>query len=157
MDWLGIFAWGLCATAAMTTIESFGPWLGVSRMSTPLLVGTMFVADRDRAMAIGVALHVALGWGFALVYAALFEAAGFATWWLGLLFGLGHALFMLAVVLPVLPAAHPRLATERHGPTPTRALQSPGFLALNYGRNTALVSLLAYGVYGLILGALYRA
>ena len=51
---------------------------------------------------------------------------------------------------------HPRMASEQHGPTPTRQLEPPGFLALNYGRRTPISLLLAHLVYGAILGAFYR-
>ncbi|MBI4512523.1 MAG: hypothetical protein HY702_00295 [Gemmatimonadetes bacterium] len=37
-----------------------------------------------------------------------------------------------------------------------RALEPPGFLALNYGRQTPLLSLLAHVVYGAVLGGFYR-
>jgi hypothetical protein len=35
-------------------------------------------------------------------------------------------------------------------------LQPPGFLALNYGRRTPLVTVAAHLLYGAILGAFYR-
>lgn len=155
MDWLGIAAWGLAATAAMTVVESFGLSLGLTRMSTPVLLGTAFVSDRDRATFVGTIAHVVLGWAFALAYALLFEAAHRASWWLGAGIGIGHELFMAAVILPLLPAVHPRMASERHGPDPTRAIQPPGFLALNYGRRTLLVGFVSHAIFGAILGALY--
>jgi len=58
--------------------------------------------------------------------------------------------------LSALGAMHPRMASEQQGPTPTRQLEPPGFLALNYGRRTPLSVLLAHLVYGAILGAFYR-
>jgi hypothetical protein len=60
------------------------------------------------------------------------------------------------VLMPVLPGFHPRMATEQRGPEPTRELEPPGFLALNYGRGTPLLTLLAHLVYGAIIGAFYR-
>jgi hypothetical protein len=156
MDWLGILAWGLLATTALTIVHALGLWMGLSRMSTPVILGTMVTPDRDRAMFYGTLIHLLMGWLFALVYAAAFEAAGFATWWLGAIFGLVHELFMLGIVVPALPAIHPRMASQRQGPDPTRALQPPGFLALNYGRQTVLVGALAHALYGGILGALYQ-
>lgn len=156
MDWLGILAWGLCATAAMTIIESLGLWMGLTRMSTPVILGTVITPDRDRAALVGTMIHLVIGWAFTLVYAMIFEAAGFATWWLGALVGIGHELFMAGVILPVLPAAHPRMASERHGPTPTRSLQPPGFMTINYGHRTLLVGLASHALFGMMLGALYR-
>jgi hypothetical protein len=70
--------------------------------------------------------------------------------------GLVHALFVLLAAMPVLPAMHPRMANEQQGPTPTRQLEPPGFLALNYGRRTPISLLLAHLLYGAILGAFYH-
>lgn len=156
MDWLAIVAGGLLATIALSIIYTAGLWLGLSRMSTPVILGTMVSADRDRAMFYGTIMHLLLGWVFALVYAGVFEAAGMATWWLGALLGIVHELFMLGVVVPALPAIHPRMASERQGPDPTRALQPPGFLSLNYGRQSVLVGTAAHILYGAILGAIYQ-
>ncbi|HEV7516854.1 MAG TPA: hypothetical protein VGR07_11190, partial [Thermoanaerobaculia bacterium] len=64
-------------------------------------------------------------------------------------------LFVLTALMPLLPSLHPRMATEDYGPTPTRQLEPPGFLALNYGRRTPLITLGAHLVYGALFGALY--
>ena len=67
-----------------------------------------------------------------------------------------HGLAVLIAVMPVLPGFHPRMASEHHGPAPTRELQPPGFMALHYGRRTPLIALLAHMTYGGILGAFYH-
>jgi hypothetical protein len=67
-----------------------------------------------------------------------------------------HGLFVLLAVMPMLPGLHPRMASEQRGPEPTRQLEPPGFLALNYGRRTPLSVIAAHLVYGTILGAFYR-
>jgi uncharacterized membrane protein YagU involved in acid resistance len=152
----GILLWGFVATIALTTLMAASQAFGLSRMSIPFLLGTMVTSDRDRAMLAGTALHVVNGWVFALLYGAAFESLGRATWWLGAAAGAGHALFVLLVGLPMLPALHPRMASEHHGPTPTRHLQPPGFLALHYGYQTPIATLAAHLVYGAILGAFYQ-
>lgn len=58
--------------------------------------------------------------------------------------------------MPLLPSVHPSMASEHRGPEPTRALEPPGFLALNYGRSTPVITVAAHVVYGIVLGALYR-
>ena len=83
MDWMAIIAGGLLATTVLTIVHALGLWLGLSRMSTPVILGTMVCADRDRATFYGAGIHLLLGWLFALLYGGLFEAAGFAAWWLG--------------------------------------------------------------------------
>jgi hypothetical protein len=47
------------------------------------------------------------------------------------------------------------MASEDQGPEPTRNLEPPGFLALNYGRRTPLAAMLAHLVYGAVLGGFY--
>jgi uncharacterized membrane protein YagU involved in acid resistance len=130
--------------------------LGLSRMSIPFMLGTMVTPNRDRAPLIGFLIHVVNGWSFALLYALAFESWGRATWWLGAGIGLVHALAVLVAVMPLLPGLHPRMASEYRGPEPTRALEPPGFLALNYGHGTPLSALMAHLLYGAILGGFYR-
>lgn len=156
MNWPNIALWGFAATIILTTVMSAAQGLGLSRMSIPFMLGTMFTDDRSRAAFVGFLVHVMTGWAFALVYAAVFESLGRATWWLGAATGMIHALAVLVAVMPVLPGLHPRMASERRGPEPTRALEPPGFLALNYGRWTPIVAIGAHVVYGALLGGLYR-
>ena len=147
--------WGFVATIVLTTLMSAAQGLGLSRMSLPLILGTMLTPDRDRAPMLGFLVHLANGWMFAIVYALAFESWGRATWWLGAALGLLHGLAVLAVLMPLLPSLHPRMAAEDSGPDPTPQLEPPGFLALHYGRGTPLVTLLAHAVYGAVLGAFY--
>ena len=148
--------WGFVATIVLTTLMSAAQGLGLSRMSLPLILGTMLTPDRDRAPMLGFLVHLANGWVFAIVYALAFERWGRATWWLGAGIGLVHALAVLIAVMPVLPGFHPRMASERRGPEPTRALEPPGFLALHYGHRTPAVTIVAHLVYGAILGGFYQ-
>ncbi len=67
-----------------------------------------------------------------------------------------HSLFVLLVVMYILPGLHPHMASEQRGPDPTRQLEPPGFLALNYGRRTPVVLVGAHVIYGAILGSFYR-
>jgi hypothetical protein len=152
----GAALWGFVGTLVLTGLMAASQGLGLTRMSLPFMLGTMFTPDRDRAKLVGFGVHLLNGWLFALLYAAAFESWRRATWWLGTAIGLVHALFVLLVGLPLLPALHPRMASEQQGPTPTRQLEPPGFLALNYGRRTPLSLVLAHLLYGGILGGCYR-
>ena len=156
MNLASIFLWGFVATVLLSTVMAGSQGLGYTRMSIPFLLGTMVTPDRDRAMLVGVLMHLVNGWAFAVVYALAFESWQQATWWLGALIGLVHGLFVLTVGMPIIPAMHPRMVSEYFGPTPNRRLQPPGFLALNYGRRTPIVSLAAHLLYGAILGAFYH-
>ena len=148
--------WGFVGTVVLTTILSGSQGLGLTRMNLPFMLGTMFTPDRDRAKLVGFGAHFINGWIFASVYAIAFESWRRATWRLGAAIGLVHALFVLVAAMPMLPAMHPRMASEQDGPTPTKQLEPPGFLALNYGRRTPLSVILSHVVYGGILGAFYR-
>lgn len=119
------------------------------------MLGTIATPHRARAMLLGFVAHLLFGVAFAVLYALVFESWGRAMWWTGALLGFYHGAFVLAVVTSLLPTIHPRMAGKHHGPTPTRQLEPPGFMALNYGRRTPLVTLAAHIVYGVILGAFY--
>ena len=152
----GTLLWGFVGTVVLTGLMAGSQGLGLTRMSLPFMLGTMFTPNRDRAKLAGFGVHLLNGWLFAGVYVAAFESWRRATWWLGAGIGLVHALFVLLAAMPILPALHPRMASEQHGPTPTRQLEPPGFLGLNYGRRTPLSVILAHLVYGGILGRFYH-
>jgi len=147
--------WGVFATGVLTLLMAASQGLGWSRMSLPFMIGSMFTSHRSRAMVLGFTFHFAFGMAFALLYALVFEDWRRATWWLGGLLGTFHGLFMLIVVMPALPDLHPRMAGKHHGPTPTRQLEPPGFMGLNYGRNTPAITLVAHILYGVLLGTFY--
>jgi len=148
--------WGFVATIVLTTLMAAAHALRMSRMSIPFLLGTMFTPDRTRARLIGFMAHLMNGWVFALLYALAFESWGRATWWLGAGIGLVHVAFVLVAAMPLMPGMHPRMASEEHGPEPTRQLQPPGVLALNYGYRTPAAALVAHLAYGAVLGAFYQ-
>ena len=57
---------------------------------------------------------------------------------------------MLVNVL--LPVVHPRMATPDTAANEITLIEPPGFLMLNYGRSTFLVTLVAHIAYGAIVG-----
>ena len=156
MNRRGISLWGFVATVVLTILLSGSQALGLTRMNIPFMLGTMTTPNRDRAKLVGFGMHLVNGWLFAGLYAAAFRSWRRTTWWLGALIGLVHGLFVLVAGMPLLPALHPRMASEQQGPTPTRQLEPPGFLALNYGKRTPISVILAHLVYGAILGAFSR-
>jgi hypothetical protein len=156
MNWGSVALWGFVGTVVLTSLMAGSQGLGLSRMSIPFMLGTMLSPDRGRAALMGFGMHLLNGWLLAALYAAAFESWGRATWWLGAGVGLVHALIVLVAIMPLLPSLHPRMASEQHGPTPTRQLEPPGFLALNYGQRTPISVIAAHLVYGGILGAFYR-
>jgi hypothetical protein len=154
MDWAGWAVFGVAATAALTALLIAAQMAGLTRLDIPLMLGTIVTEDPDRARVAGFFLHLGFGQMFALGYALGFAVLGIATWWLGALFGLLHVAIALTVIIPLLPGVHPRLASERAGPETRTVLEPPGMLALNYGRETPLVSVVAHIMYGIVLGLL---
>jgi uncharacterized membrane protein YagU involved in acid resistance len=156
INWASWLVWGFAATVVLTTMLAGSVGLGLTRMSIPFLLGTIFTPDRDRARLIGIAVHLANGFAFSIIYVLAFHVWGGPAWWKGGAIGAVHAAFVLIAFIPALPGMHPRMASETTGPTTTRLLEPPGFMALHYGRQTPLMTLLAHLAFGVILGALYR-
>ena len=151
-----VFISGFVATVTLGSIMAISQGVGLTRISIPFILGTWLTADRYKAMWIGFFLYFGTGWVFATLYALVFQDYGHVNWIIGAVCGLLHGIFVLTVMLPLLPGLHPRMASEKQGPTPTRALQPPGFLALHYGKQTPIVTLIAHIVYGAVMGLLYR-
>lgn len=156
MDLPAVLLWGFAGSTILTVILRSSQVIGLTRIDVPLMLGLIFTSDRDRAKAYGFLIHLANGWVFTFVYAAMFESLGRANVWLGMIFGFFHALFVLIVGLPALPGFHPRMATEGRGPEPTRELEPPGFMALNYGRGTPIATIIAHVAFGALLGGVYK-
>jgi hypothetical protein len=149
----GALAGGFVGTLVLTTVLRVAAEAGLTRMDLPFLLGTAFTGDRTRAKALGYLLHFLAGLAFALVYYAIFRAIGEAGWWLGALFGLLHGLFAgTALVNILLPVVHPRMGTDATAAPRAALLEPPGFLMLNYGLRTPLVSLVAHIAYGALVG-----
>jgi hypothetical protein len=51
-----------------------------------------------------------------------------------------------------LPIVHPRMGTPLTAAGSSPLLEPPGFLMMNYGRRTPIVSLTAHIAYGAIVG-----
>lgn len=155
MNWPSILLWGFASTLVLTTILLAGQAFGLTRIDMPFIVGTVFTPARDRAKIYGYAVHIVNGWLFAVVYALFFQNVHRATWWFGAILGSLQGIVVLVALLPLLPGVHPRMVSDFRGPEPTRLLEPPGYLAMNYGRLTPLLTLVAHTLYGAILGAFY--
>jgi hypothetical protein len=155
--WISSLVGGFVGTLVLTTMMRGASELGITRMDLPFLLGTAVTEDRRRAKAIGYALHFVLGVLFAVLYGIFFEVVGRSSWWLGALLGLVHALFAATVLVNILlPVVHPRMGTPETSADETSLLEPPGFLMLNYGRNSALVAITAHVAYGALVGAIVR-
>jgi hypothetical protein len=157
VDWGGWALFGLVATAVLTAVMISAQLAGRTRLDLPLILGTLVTEDPDRARVAGFFVHLAVGQGFALGYAASFALLDQATWWLGSLLGLLHGAVALLVLVPLLAGVHPRMASHRAGPASAAVLEPPGLLGLNYGAETPLVAAVAHLAYGTALGLLLHA
>ena len=157
MDWAGWALFGLLATTTLTAVMIAAQLAGLTRLDLPLLLGTVVTEDPDRARIAGFFIHLTIGQGFAFGYAASFALLDCATWWLGALLGLLHAAVALTVLVPLLAGVHPRIASDRAGPTSTAVLEPPGLLGLNYGPQTPIMTIAAHLAYGIALGLLLKA
>jgi hypothetical protein len=154
-DFGSAVAAGFIATLVLTTILRAAGEMGLTRMDLAFLLGTIVSENRRRAKAIGYVVHFILGLAFALMYVEFFELVGCSSWWLGALLGALHAVFIGTVLVnEVLPVIHPRMATTDTAANQYALLEPPGFLMLNYGRNTFLVTLAAHIAYGGIIGGI---
>jgi hypothetical protein len=151
----GALAGGFSGTLVLTTVLRAASELRLTRMDLPFLLGTAFSANRLHAKALGYALHFVAGLVFALLYFATFAAVDVTGWWLGAALGVLHTAFAgTALVNILLPLVHPRMGTSDTGATSVPLLEPPGFLMLNYGPQTPLVSLVAHVAYGALVGGL---
>ena len=157
MDWAGWFVFGLIATASLTGVMIGAQMVGITRLDLPLMLGTVVTEDPDRARVLGFFMHLGIGQGFALGYAAAFTLLDRATWWLGGLLGLVHVAIGLTVLVPVFASVNPNMASSRAGRSSTAALEPPGPLGLNYGSQTPAVAIVSHVLYGIALGILIHA
>jgi len=155
-----MYSWiagGFLATLVLTTMTRAAGEAGLTRMDLPFLLGTIVTENRRKAKAIGYIFHFILGIAFAALYAAFFHAIGRSNWWIGALLGALHAVFTSTVLVNILlPTVHPRIGTSETAADETALLEPPGFLMLNYGRNTFLVTLASHVVYGALIGLIVR-
>lgn len=147
---------GFAGTVVLTIIIISARVFHLTRMDIPFLLGTIWTDNRDKAKWSGLIMHFIFGWIFAFIYIFAFEVTGLKTWWFGMSIGLIHGAFVLTAGMNLVQSFHPRMATEERGPEPTRMLEPPGFLVLNYGAGTPLASILAHMFYGGVLGFFYN-
>jgi hypothetical protein len=149
----GALAGGFIGTLVLTTALRSANELGLTRIDLPFLLGTAVTRHRARAKALGYLMHLVAGELFALAYFAIFAALDTSGWLLGALFGLLHGIVSAtALVSVLLPAVHPRMGNELTAASSSPLLEPPGFLLRNYGRGTAIATLIAHVAYGAIVG-----
>lgn len=153
MSIAGALAGGLLGTLILTSVLRLASELGFTRIDLPFLLGTAVTSDRARAKVIGYLAHLGFGLLFASGYYLIFLAIDASGWLWGAVFGLLHSLFAgTALVNILLPVVHPRMGMPWTDAGSSPFVESPGFMMLNYGRSTPIVSTVAHVVYGAIVG-----
>jgi hypothetical protein len=146
-------AGGFLGTLVLSTMLRGASELHFTRMDLPFLLGTSVTENRRRAKIYGYLFHFALGLSFAVLYGISFAAIGRSGVVIGAIVGALHALFTSTVLVNViLPVLHRRIGTPETAADEIALIEPPGFLMLNYGRNTFLVTLASHMVYGAIVG-----
>ena len=144
---------GFIGTLVLATIMRAASELGWTRMDLAFLLGTTLTVNRRKAKAIGYVLQFLIGMVFAIGYGAFFAVVDRRSWWLGAVLGALHAVFVATVLVNILlPVVHPRMGTPETAANEIALVEPPGFLMLNYGRNTFLITLLAHVAYGAVVG-----
>jgi hypothetical protein len=155
MTLCGALAGGFIGTLVLTTVLRAASEFRMTRIDLPFLLGTMVTTDRLRAKALGYLFHFFFGLFFALGYYAIFRAVGRAGWLPGAALGLVHGVFAgSALVNVLLPVVHPRMGSSLSSIDSKALLEPPGFMMLNYGGGSPLVSLGAHIAYGALVGGL---
>jgi hypothetical protein len=153
MSFWGALAGGLLGTFVLTTMLRAASELGLTRVDLPFLLGTALTADRSKAKALGYVAHFGFGLLFAFGYYLIFLAIDESGWLLGAAFGLVHGLVAAtAIVNVLLPLVHPRMGKPWTDASANPLVEAPGFLMLNYGKATPIVTIFAHVLYGAIVG-----
>lgn len=142
------FVAGVVGGAAMSALM----WMGRMLMGMPanleMMLGTMVADPGPTAWMIGLAMHLMISGGIALIYAWAFEHVTHRAGWLvGAGFALVHATIG-GVMMGLMPAMHPRM------PDPVMA---PGAFMSSMGTTGILMEYVLHIVYGAIVGAMYGA
>ena len=148
----GALAGGAIGSVVLESGVRIAAELGWTRVDLPFLLGTIFTERRRWAVVAGYALHFVNGLVFSLMYAGVFAAVGHAGWLFGLALGAVQAVGVGVVVDVLLPAIHPRMGTPWSDAEETPLLEPPGFLLMNYGRNTVIITSLLHLAFGTIVG-----
>jgi hypothetical protein len=143
------FGIGIVAAAVMTALMWAARAAGWTQFDLAMTLGTvsLFVDEPGPGVWFQGFLAV-LGTGglFALVYAAVFETWGYkARAWEGALLGAVHAVIGGALLGWVMPLVHSPI---RDYPL----LSNPGFMAMNYGVQTAVIFLALHVIFGAMVG-----
>lgn len=145
---------GFVGTLAMTAVMMAGRAMGMTSMDMPLMIGGMMSDDEGKARRLGMTIHVLMMGTvvFGVLYGFLFAAFDSDAALTGLSIGVVHGLIFGLMVLPMMPAIHPRMKASASG----FQLDAPGVLGVGYGKGTAVGIVMAHAVYGLVVALVFK-
>ena len=130
---------GSTGRMAMILLIYLGPFLGLPRIDAVGMIGSLAARNKESAVTLGGAIHFSMGVLFAIIYALLWGLGiGSPTWYWGIIFGIVHGLFVIALLLAAL-RTFPQLSEQlRPGPV-------------------IIAILLNHIVYGLVVAVVYAS
>lgn len=139
---------GFLATLAITTTMYLLPALGLPQVDLPIWVARVFTASPVSVAALGLAVHLVVGFGFAWLYTARVEPRlALSPTTSGAAYGVVLWLFAQAIAVPALGLFAATLGGD--------AVPSPGSLSYRLGAGAAIGSLFSHMSYGVVLGFVY--
>ncbi|MFM8765466.1 MAG: hypothetical protein ACKOEZ_11615 [Spartobacteria bacterium] len=129
---------GLAGTAAMTLFLMLPRWLGCVQVDVIQAGGSLVVGSGKRsAYPVGLAIHIAMGIGFAFIYSAFLNLSSLPFNALtGLLLGSIHGVIAMLLVSILIMEHHPEPRYHDRGPS------------------TGLAQLGAHMLYGTVVGSI---
>jgi hypothetical protein len=139
---------GFLATLAIATTMYLLPALGLPQVDQPIWVARVFTSAPVGVAALGLAVHLVVGFAFAWLYTARVEPRlALSPTWAGAAYGLLLWVFAHAIAVPALGLVASTLGDG--------AAVSPGLLSYRLGAGAALGSLASHVSYGVVLGFVY--
>lgn len=141
------FIAGVIGGAVMIAFVAIIRGLGGTALDLSMLWGSLFTHDlTGSTWVLGFIVHLIVSGLVALVFAGIFESIRASNWWIGLIGGA-----ICAVVAGFIIAGYHVPVTGEE----TAAMESPGAFAVNYGAGALITFVIAYLIYGIIVGSMY--
>lgn len=148
MNWGNAIGAGLLGAAVMTALLGAMRALGGPPLNLEMMLGTWITASPGLgSWFLGLAIHLAAGALFGIVYGSIMEVARRRGPGLGLAISVPHTI-VAGLILPALAALNPLVREGR--------MADPGPFAAGIGPLAVLLFAAVHLVFGLVVGGSYR-
>lgn len=146
MNVLGAIVAGIIGTIVMTMVMVMAPKMGMPKMDIVGLLGSMFSAQSNRMM--GMGMHAMMGIVFAIIYALLWNAdIGTVSLLWGAIFGVIHWLISGLMMGGM---------SMMHAGVKAGTVNAPGVYMTNNGGLMAFMGgLIGHVIFGLVVALVY--